>query len=256
MYVTTTFGGVKMRADLSRPIDTSIPLRVKEGPNCFWAPQPDCWPVEAGAFVGDTRRGGAVNFFTVQLNPHGNGTHTECVGHLTRERISIQSVLTRFHHVVRLVTIQPQRQADGDRVLTCRQLADRLPGPLPPAVMIRTLPNDEQKCRMNYSGTNPPYLEAVAAAWLAASGVEHLLTDLPSVDRESDGGRLAAHRAFWHLGADEGAAAVRRHATITELVYVPPMVQDGLYLLNLQIAGLELDASPSKPVLYVLEPMG
>ncbi len=253
MYLTATHAGRTFRADLSRPIDLSIPMRVGEGPNCFWAPLPESWPVQADGFVGDTRRGGAVNFFTVQFNPHGNGTHTECVGHLTEERIHVQEVLTRFHYLARLVSVYPVRQEDGDRVITRRQLADSLPEPLPPALIVRTLPNDALKCRMNYSGTNPPYMEAAATAWMASQAVSHLLTDLPSVDRESDGGRLAAHRAFWNLGTEAASPSVRRHATITELLYVPPVVPDGLYLLNLQIAGLELDASPSKPVLYPLE---
>jgi len=33
-------------------------------------------------------------------------------------------------------------------------------------------------------------------------------------------------------------------------VYVPNSIEDGIYLLNLQIASFENDASPSKPVLY------
>jgi hypothetical protein len=43
-------------------------------------------------------------------------------------------------------------------------------------------------------------------------------------------------------------------ATITEMVFVPDAVADGIYLLNIQIASLETDASPSKPVLYPLLP--
>jgi len=56
-----------------------------------------------------------------------------------------------------------------------------------------------------------------------------------------------AHRAFWQF-----PDAIRDTATITELVYVPDSIADGLYLLNIQIASFELDASPSKPVLYRL----
>ena len=43
---------------------------------------------------------------------------------------------------------------------------------------------------------------------------------------------------------------MRADATITELIYVDGAILDGSYLLNLQIASFELDASPSKPVLY------
>ena len=34
------------------------------------------------------------------------------------------------------------------------------------------------------------------------------------------------------------------------MIYVPNDIDDGMYLLNLQIASFENDASPSKPVLY------
>ena len=80
---------------------------------------------------------------------------------------------------------------------------------------------------------------------MAEAGVNHLLLDLPSVDREDDGGKLLAHHAFWKY-----PQATRRQATITELIFVPDSIVDGTYLLNLQIASFENDASPSKPVLY------
>ena len=42
----------------------------------------------------------------------------------------------------------------------------------------------------------------------------------------------------------------RLDSTITELIYVNDSVSNGTYLLNLQIASFENDASPSKPILY------
>jgi len=80
---------------------------------------------------------------------------------------------------------------------------------------------------------------------LVKKGIKHLLVDLPSVDREEDGGELKAHKAFWNFNDK-----VRKDATITELIYVPNKVKDGTYLLNLQIAPFENDATPSKPILY------
>ena len=77
--------------------------------------------------------------------------------------------------------------------------------------------------------------------------MRHLLLDLPSVDPEHDGGALAAHKAFWGL-----PDRPRHGATITELIAVPDTAEDGLYLLNLQTAALENDASPSRPILIKL----
>jgi hypothetical protein len=53
-------------------------------------------------------------------------------------------------------------------------------------------------------------------------------------------------------GANRVADAKRPRATITELIYVPAEVNDGLYLLNLQVAPFVADAAPSRPVLYPL----
>ena len=40
--------------------------------------------------------------------------------------------------------------------------------------------------------------------------------------------------------------------TITELIYVADTVEDGAYVLNLQVAPFLTDASPCRPILYEL----
>ena len=124
-------------------------------------------------------------------------------------------------------------------------------GKSPEAVVIRTLPNLNEKLSKKYSNTNPPYLDENVATFLRESGVKHLLIDLPSVDKEKDEGKLLAHKAFWNVkNVDILNEDARLDATITELIYVKDEILDGSYLLNLQIASFENDASPSKPVLY------
>lgn len=251
MELTLEIAGQRLRADLTRPFDISIPLVPDAtGPNAFYASPFRVEPVRAGTFVGDTDLGGPVNFKDIRMNPHGNGTHTECVGHIASGPWTIAGALQDFLFPARLVTIFPQRREDGDKVVTADQLLPFLDGAVTPAFVLRTQPNGIDKARRNWSGSNPTYLEAAAARLLADSGVEHLLLDLPSVDREEDGGALAAHRAYWRY-----PDAVRDRATITEMVYVPDELPDGLYLLNLQVLSLVLDASPSRPVLYPLLPL-
>lgn len=249
MYAHLKIGPSRYKADLTKPIDLSLPLVPNAtGPNCFYAPVFRTDPVKAGDFIGDTQQGGAVNFKNVFLNPHGNGTHTECVGHIAREPYLISDCLQRFHFAARLVSIYPQRMDNGDRVITRQQLEETvIPGETE-ALILRTEPNAADKRIRNWSGSNPPYLAGDAAQFLADAGVVHLLLDLPSVDREEDGGALAAHKAFWRY-----PEAVRTEATITEMVFVPDNIQDGLYFLNIQIVSFVLDVSPSKPVLYPLE---
>lgn len=236
------------KIDLSQPIDISIPINDGlENPNCFYAPMPEFSPVRAGNFVGSTQEGGVVNFKNVRINPHGNGTHTECVGHISKEIFTINKCLKNFHFTAKLISIYPEMLENGDKVIFKEHLVSAIQENEVKALIIRTLPNDDLKKKTNYSGANPTYIHHEAMKYIVDCGIEQLLVDLPSVDREEDEGKLLAHRAFWKY-----PESIRENSTITEMVYIPNEVKDGLYLLNIQIASFELDASPSKPVLYQL----
>ena len=146
-------------ANLSEPLDISIP--IQEGlnnVNCFYAPPVEVWPVRAGDFVGSTTEGGLLNFMNVKINPHGNGTHTECVGHIAKEKFSINQSLQNFHFLANLVSIYPRKTENGDRIIFRDQLEEFLKDNTAEALIIRTLPNDYLKQQTNYSGANPPYL--------------------------------------------------------------------------------------------------
>lgn len=247
MIATIFHQGREYKVDFFKPIDISMPLSTDAQSASAWYVGPmKLEPVTNGEWVGDVNQGGSVNFRNIIFNPHGNGTHTECVGHISKEFYTINKALDRFLFIAELVTVLPESRDDGDFVITRRQLETLLAdaGRLE-ALVIRTLGNGPAKLHINYSNTNPPYLQKEAIEFLNERGVQHLLIDLPSVDREVDGGRLEAHHAFWNYPAD-----VRLNKTITEFIYVPNEVMDGTYLLNLQIAPFENDASPSKPVLY------
>lgn len=232
------------------PLDISMPLHgEKPQPECFWAEPVAFETIRVGDFVGSVAAGGSTNYKRVHLTPHGNGTHTECYGHISADPdATIHNHLKRFLFVAQLITVQLQKQENGDEVVLLEDVEGQLQNVKPEALIIRTLPNTDAKLTRHYSGTNPPYLEHLLGEYLTAIGVEHLLLDLPSVDKEQDEGKLLAHHAFWQYPHN-----TRRSATITELIYVPDFIEDGLYLLNLQIASLQLDASPSKPVLYRLK---
>jgi len=147
-----------------------------------------------------------------------------------------------------VVTIPPENVGE-DFVITKRQLQFALGNKKRDAIIIRTLPNLSDKKNMQYSNTNPTYLLEEAAIYLKEKGIKHLLVDLPSVDKEKDEGKLLSHNAFWNT-----AGKLRLDATITEFIYVPNSVKDGTYFLNLMVAAIENDASPSKPVLYQILP--
>ena len=243
--------GETFTVNLSQPIDISIPLtNTDANPIAWYIDKPVIEPVVMGNWVGKVSEGSSTNFNNIFFNPHGHGTHTECLGHITRDFYSINQALKQFFFTAEVVTVIPE-MCEDDFVITKAQIEQALGGKTPEAIVIRTQPNSVDKKSKNYSNTNPPYILEEAAFYLCECGIKHLLIDLPSVDREQDEGRLLSHKAFWNVQDINNLNADARHdATITEMVYVPDVVTDGSYLLNLQIASFENDASPSKPVLY------
>lgn len=237
------------KIDLSKGFDISLPLSNSENNPTAWYVQPPRFePVMENGWVGSVELGGVVNFRNIYFNPHGHGTHTECLGHITQKIYSINEQLkTYFFHAV-LISVVPEEVQNNDetdfiitkKTLHALQNIDRVE-----ALVIRSLPNSLAKKTFQYSSTNPPYLSLDCLEEMNRLGVKHLLIDLPSVDRESDGGVLAFHHSFW--GVPE---KLDRERTITELIYVDNKIPDGEYVLNLQVAPFENDASPSRPVLY------
>lgn len=231
--------------DLSDPMDISLALHTGDNQvNCYYAPPFAASPVIMGNFIGDTSAGGLLNYKNIALNPHGNGTHTECVAHICDKKVTINQTLQKFHFIAQLITVTPQPGNGDDLIISADQFENIISDDAE-AIIIRTLPNKTEKLHRKYSGTNPPYLHADVATLLRQKNICHLLIDLPSLDREEDEGKLLAHRAFFDYPEHP-----RYNATITELIFVPDTITDGIYLLNLQIASFELDVAPSKPVLF------
>lgn len=259
--------GVGYQVDLADPMDISIPLNFNgPQPNAYGVEPARSTPCRAGDIVGDTRLGGSCNFEQYTFIPHCNGTHTECVGHITHERISIRDCLTDVFMPAVLVSVAPEWTGGSDDLVITRESIEKATGEAssrPPsyagesdrALIIRTLPNDAGKLTREYGDDAiPPYFSTEVTQYIVELGFKHLLVDLPSIDRLLDEGNLANHRIFWNIdaGSFETKENTRWNSTITELIYVPNEVTDGRYLVNLQIAPFNADASPSRPVLFKL----
>lgn len=248
--------------------DIAIVQRFDDAqPNAFGLADAVATTVAGEGWALSVEDGAPVNCDTVTLTPHANGTHTESVRHITADGPFLPDVLRETLMVARLVTIplMPRGEVAGERylgtseahdqVIAAEMLRARLPdsGQTPPdqrpqAVIVRHLPNTADKPARRWAGTNPPYFTEDAIRLLRDRGFQHLLVDLPSVDREVDDGAVAAHRAWWNLpavGSSAGDPPSQR--TITELVWVPDRIPDGLYLLELQAPAFALDAAPSRP---------
>jgi hypothetical protein len=260
----------ELRFDLSNPLDISIPLAFNgPQPNAFGVQRATSKACEYGSLVGDTRRGGSVNFEQYTIIPHCHGTHTECVGHITNERISVRDCLRDVVIPAILISVEPE-ELIGDRVITEPVIRTALEEPRVAVaqarasaraisgrgLIVRTLPNNDEKLSRTYNGDNiPAYFTTGAIEHIVELGFKHLLVDLPSIDRLYDDGKLLNHRIFWNVEPErfEVNPRTRIDATITELVYVPNDVPEGEYLLNIQIAPFVSDAAPSRPVLFRLE---
>lgn len=237
--------------DTNNPLDISI-LMVsgKENLRAWYVDPPQIEPVRANGFLGSVKEGGAVNFRNIFFNPHGHGTHTECLGHITETVYSVNQSLKNYFYKTQVITLQPMERyneefMEMDQIITLEQLKQIAWDTEIEALVIRTSPNTLQKTHLDYSASNPPYLNTDCLELINHLGIKHLLIDLPSVDRESDGGKLAFHHAYW--GVPDKPNFER---TITELIYVNDSILDGIYILELQMAPFENDASPSRPVLY------
>jgi arylformamidase len=267
MNARIALGGREVGVDLSRPVSLAVELDFAgPQPRHFGAPRASAQPFEAPGFAGAVVRGASCNCDVISLIPHCNGTHTECVGHLTRERLDASRVAPLGLQPALLVTVDPESAgAEGsdpeprasDLLVTRRALERAWLSAAPfeaRALIVRTRPNRADKRLHDYSAETPPYLTREAAGLLVERGIVHLVVDLPSIDRSRDEGRLTAHRVFFGLppGATALAQATRPDATITELAFVPEEVRDGAYLLELQVPALGGDAVPSRPLLYPL----
>lgn len=252
MIATIYLNEKSYQIDFSNPIDISIPLVNSDAnPIAWYLEKPDISPVIMGDWIGKVSEGSSTNFNNINFNPHGHGTHTECLGHITNDFYCINDTLRDFFFLAQLVTILPEEQENGDYVITEEQIRAVWIENNQKAFIIRSLPNNIEKRHCKYSNTNPPYLSHQAANFLREKGIEHLLIDLPSVDKEKDGGKLLAHKAFWNVKDVQNLNVdAMLSSTITEFIYVPNEVSDGFYFLNIQIASFVNDASPSKPILY------
>jgi kynurenine formamidase len=256
--------GKQLKVDFSKGYDISIPLDFNgEQPNTYGVKKASSEPFKDDQFIGDTRQGGPCNFETYNFTPHCNGTHTECIGHITNERIDILSSLNEEIIPSTLISITPKNTSENykpklnsdDMVITKEDLELQLKDVDPAflnAVIIRTLPNSESKKTRDYTKDTSTFFSIEAMEYIVILGIDHLLVDTPSVDRLLDEGNLSAHNIFWETNG-KALNLNSQKKTITEMIFVSENINDGTYLLNLQIPAFVSDAAPSRPILYKVD---
>jgi kynurenine formamidase len=230
---------------ISIGIDFASPVRA------FGVAKPTAKPLQVGNFIGSTQQGGSCNCDEVYFVPHCHGTHTETVAHVTGKPIAkkLSPAAHSLLYVAQLITVDGQQGAITQPMLEKANLMAHIQ-----ALVIRTLPNGVDKKSFTYD-TQAAYICPEAMTWMINRGIEHLLIDTPSVDPIEDGGRLAAHRAFWAKNPTDSTLDQTCTRTITELIYVDRDIVDGLYALQINASNFALDAVPSNPTLFTMSPL-
>lgn len=238
--------------ETNQGLDLSLPVvNGENNVNAWYCSPVRIEPVMTEHFVGDVNQGGVVNFKNIFLNPHGNGTHTECVGHISKENFTINQCLKEFHFFGRIITVNIKTlwneafQQDDHCIDEHEIIANTKDWDGEKVLIIRSLPNEMTKKTKQYSNTNPPYFTAEAISYINKLGIDHLMVDLPSIDREQDNGALVGHHTYWNYPQNP-----QTHKTISELLFIPQTIKDDRYLINIQIMSIESDASPSKIMAY------
>lgn len=253
--------------DISNPIEIAFPLDFKKKqPNVHGIGKATATTHRASSVIGSVKEGGSCNWEQYTFSPHSHGTHTESVGHITKEEIPVHTVLKELLVPIVVVTVESQKGGESqetyfpakhidDLLITKKALTSKMeaiPDPFCQAVAIRTLPNTPLKITQDYQKTVPPFFSQEAMEYLVSRQVHHLLVDFPSVDRAHDGGQMINHRLFWNLARESKTVDgnTHLHRTITELIYIPSNIPDGTYALNLQIPCFATDAAPSRPLIF------
>ena len=157
MKTTIIYENKNYHIDLSQPLDISIPITgKKDNVNAWYVKAPTIEPHREANFTGSILAGSSTNFYDISFNPHAHGTHTECVGHISKEHQSVNQNLREFFFMAEVITITPLEN-NQDLVITKEQLETALKNKKPKALVIRTRPNLEVKIHRQYSNTNPPY---------------------------------------------------------------------------------------------------
>ena len=230
-------------------VDLSIQNNFSgNAPTFYNASQPSNKPLISKNFIGDVKQGGSCNVPVVSLNIHCTGTHTECEGHVNNSNVSIVDICPVGLIPALLITVEPELTSrtdesyharwDGESVITKQSIKKKI-HQSHSALIIRTIPNDKSKISRNYDKIRAPFFTHQAIDYIASEGVEHLLVDLPSVDKADDEGKLGNHKRFFKYGK-----------TISELLFINDSISDGFGFLQIQIPNWSLDAVPSRPIFY------
>ena len=250
----------KYKIDLNNFYDLSIPIKIDSKSPSFYDKNPlkIKYYKDKNGEVWDLKKGASCNVPVIDLNIHCGSTHSECRSHITKESIYISEILDNSFIPCLLISLIPKNDIGNDSYhynidnddfiinqLALEKKLDKFKNSNIKALVVRTLPNDVDEILLKNYDNDPNYFFSnEAIKYLVSFGIEHLIVDTPSIDKLNDGGTLGNHKIFWNLNKKGNKN------TITELAIINNDINDGLYLLCINILNLRLDASPSRPLIY------
>ena len=265
MIISIYHNNQNYKINTKESIDISIPFNFNgEQPNFYDVNPGLLTPLKSGETTFSVSAGAGCNVAEISMNIHCTGTHTEGVGHLLENPGDIGMVLTDIMIPAILITVAPISFGDIKESYHCavddnewvisrnaiQYEFEKWKELKPRALIIRTTPNIEEKKFFQFKKNIPPFFTNDALKYIYHLEIEHLIVDLPSLDRMSDNGILGNHRIFWGSGENvTGDVNPNSKNTITELVFIENNVQDGFYFLNIQLPHFVCDTAPSRPIL-------
>jgi arylformamidase len=240
----------------------------------------------------ETGKIAGVRCYVLNHNPHCNTTHTENIGHLhqtlttmaeTAEGLDAKYLRAALITVVpvkcteEMLSLHPYAKVD-DLIITRESIEfalKRLSKIFSKHINALIVRCDHEAFldRPFHTFKNPPYFSTQAMDYIVDEfcdvgqgivnakkvNIQHLLSNLPSIDPESDEGTLLCHTRFFgatddrkgYLSHTENGRAIQpKKRTNTEMLHLTKSQPDGCYFLQLNIPKTNLDHAMSQPRLF------
>ena len=85
-------------------IEIGIPIQRGIGVRSFNIDNAQYKVYQKDGFVGNINNGGSCNLETITFTPHGNGTHTECYGHISLDQHHVNDNIQDDYYYAQLFT--------------------------------------------------------------------------------------------------------------------------------------------------------
>ena len=186
------------KIDTKISFDISIPYNFNGAQPNFYDVNPgQLKPFKSGGIIYSVAAGSGCNVPEISMNIHCSGTHTEFVGHLLANTGDVGILLKDILIPAVLITVDPNLFASVKESYHCdvnnnefvvsresvQNEVKKWEAHQARTLIIRTTPNTEDKKYYRYTQNIPPFFTNDALRYIIDSDIEHLVVDLPSIDR-------------------------------------------------------------------------